>query len=236
MAYREAKAYGSASYHGMKVGGLHHWTYPDGDWTERKVAPDQWELNFTSLKRRKDWAPAGSGADIGSGYHWLVVAHQWVEKLDANTYATQMEGRKLLLSFRKPEWPVWNTQLRKSKRGAKERTIAALQAMIRAVEESDEDFEEVVDEGALVDLAATFEAEEGLPVGTLSVPYAQRLADRLHARVAKKEKETGNGDSVKARPRRNARPRRAHGSRPAARSRSADRPRRERQVAASRSR
>jgi hypothetical protein len=159
MAYSDAKSYGSARYHGMKVGGVHHWTYPDGQWTERKVKPDRWEVTFTSLKRRNRRAPAGSGAEVGSGYHWLIVAHQWVDKLDANTYATQLEGSKYLVAFRKPDWPVWNTQLRNAKRHAKEKAIAALQDMIRRIEESDEDLEDVVDQAALVDLAANFAGE-----------------------------------------------------------------------------
>lgn len=172
MAYSDEKTYGSAKYHGMKVGGRHFWTYPDGQWTERKVAPDRWEVSFTSLKRRNRKAPTGSGAEVGSGYHWLIVAHQWVDKLDANTYATQMEGRKVLIAFRKPDWPVWNTQFKNARRGAKERTIAALQDLIRSIEEGDEDLEDVVDQAALVDLAATFEAEEGLPPGSVPRPGA----------------------------------------------------------------
>lgn len=233
MAYREAKTYGSATYHGMKVGGVHHWTYPDGDWTERKVAPDQWEVKFTSLKRRKRRAPTGSGAEVGSGYHWLIVGHQWVDKLDANTYATQLEGRKYLLAFRKPGWPAWNTQFRKSTHGAKDRTIAALQDMIRSIEASDEAFEEVVDEGALVDLAATFEAEQGLPVGAVSVPYAERLAERLHRRLEEKRKAA---EAAKAWPKRRARTAsgRSHGSRPKRGAAASRRLRRNRQVAASR--
>jgi hypothetical protein len=160
MAYSDEKSYGSAKYHGMKVGGVHHWTYPDGQWSERKVKPDRWEIGFTSLKRRNRRAPSGSGAEVGSGYHWLIVAHQWVDKLDANTYATRMEGCKYLVAFKKPDWPVWNTQFRNAKRHAKEKTIAALQDMIRRIEASDEDLEDVVDQAALVDLAANFQNEQ----------------------------------------------------------------------------
>lgn len=156
MAYADEKSYGSAKYHGMKVGGLHQWTYPDGQWTERKVAPDRWEVTFSSLKRRNRKAPANSGAGVGSGYHWLIVAHQWVDKLDANTYATQMEGTKHLVAFRKPDWPVWNTQFRNSKRHAKQKAIAALQDMIARIEASGEDWEDAVDQAALVDLATNF--------------------------------------------------------------------------------
>jgi hypothetical protein len=159
MTYSDEKTYGSAKYHGMKVGGVHHWTYPDGQWAERKVKPDRWEIGFSSLKRRNRKAPARSGAEVGSGYHWLIVAHQWVEKLDANTYATRMEGCKYLVAFKKPDWPVWNTQMRNSKRHARERTIAALKDMIQRIEASREDLEDAVDQAALVDLAANFQAD-----------------------------------------------------------------------------
>lgn len=163
--YDDEKSYGSAKFHGMKVGGVHRWTYPDGQWQERKLAPDRWDLTFTSLKRRNRRAPAGSGAEVGSGYHWLIVAHQWVDKLDANTYATQTEGTKYLVAFRKADWPVWNTQLRNAKRHARERTIAALEDMIRRVKAGGESLEEPVDAAALVELAANLEAEHGAPVG-----------------------------------------------------------------------
>jgi hypothetical protein len=162
MSYDDEKSYGSAKYHGMKVGGIHRWTYPDGKWQERKVAPDRWEVGFTSLKRRDRRAPEGSGAEVGSGYHWLIVAHQWVDKLDANTYATRLEGTKYLVAFRKADWPVWNTQFRNAKRHAKERTLAALRDLVRRIEEGGDSLEEPVDAAALVDLAATFEAESGL--------------------------------------------------------------------------
>lgn len=160
MTYSDEKTYGSAKYHGMKVGGVHHWTYPDGQWSERKVKPDRWEVGFTSLKRRNRHAPSGSGAEVGSGYHWLIVAHQWVDKVDANTYATRLEGCKYLVAFKKPDWPVWNTQFRNAKRHAKEKTIVALQDMIRRIEASDEDLEDAVDQAALVDLAANVHADE----------------------------------------------------------------------------
>lgn len=191
MAYADERTYGSAKYHGMKVGGVHHWTYPGGQWTERKVAPDQWDVTFTSLKRRNRKAPRGSGAEVGSGYHWLIVAHQWVDKLDANTYATQLEGRKFLVAFRRPDWPVWNTQLRTSRRSARDRTIAALKAEIRRLEAGGDVYENVIDQAALVDLAASFEAEEGLPPGT--TPLAARLRAMVRGKREKKRSNVAAG-------------------------------------------
>ncbi|MFO1535573.1 MAG: hypothetical protein ABR586_07915, partial [Thermoplasmatota archaeon] len=83
--YGDPKEFKGRQYHGMKVGGVHKWDYPDGVWEERKLDPQRWQVTFRSLKRRRGRAPRGSGAGVGSGYHWLIVAHQWVRKLDANT-------------------------------------------------------------------------------------------------------------------------------------------------------
>ena len=39
-------------------------------------------------KRRAGHAPPGSGVPVGTEYHWYILAHQNVRKLDANTYTT----------------------------------------------------------------------------------------------------------------------------------------------------
>lgn len=164
--YGDPKQHAGRTYRGMRVGGTHRWTYPDGEWAERKVAPDRWDVTFTSLKRRKRRAPARSGAETGSGYHWLIVAHQWVEKLDANTYSTQMEGVKSLVAFRKPGWPAWNTQFRNAKRHARERTIAALEAEVARLKAMDDAaFEDPHDAKALPGLAVSWATQEALGQG-----------------------------------------------------------------------
>jgi len=124
--YSEAKEFQGKKYHGMRVGGVHRWSYPDGTWKERKVSPSEWDIVFTSHKRRLRKAPKGSGAEAGSEYHWFIAAHQWVRKEDENTYSTVLEGKKFLVSFKKPEWPVWNTQFRNQK-PAREKVIRLLE-------------------------------------------------------------------------------------------------------------
>lgn len=157
MAYEDAKEHAGQSYRGMNVGGVHQWTYPDGKWTERKVTPQRWDVAFTSLKRRRRNAPDGSGAEVGSGYHWLVVAHQWVGKLDANTYATHLEGSKHLLAFRKPGWQGWTTQQR-GHTSARLKAIAALEELIEELRDLDDGaFEDPKDDAAL---ASLLQAEE----------------------------------------------------------------------------
>lgn len=148
MAYADPKRHEGKAYHGMKVGGIHRWTYPDGHWTERKVEPDRWQVTFTSRKVRRAKAPKGSGAEEGSKYHWFIVAHQWADKLDANTYATHLEGSKYLVAFKKPGWRGWNTQQRGHK-GARQKVIAALEDALRRLREaSDAEFEDPTDMGA----------------------------------------------------------------------------------------
>jgi len=63
--YAEAKEFEGKKYHGMRVGGIHRWSYPDGTWKERKTTPSDWEIVFTSHKHRLRRAPKGSGAETG---------------------------------------------------------------------------------------------------------------------------------------------------------------------------
>lgn len=134
MAYSDKKEHRGKAYSGMRVGGVHRWNYPDGIWKERKLTPSRWEISFTSHKQRRAKAPQGSGAETGSGYHWYILAHQWARKLDANTYATFMEGSKHLIAFRKPAWSGWNTQFR-NQRSASQRVLKVLEEELKAQRE-----------------------------------------------------------------------------------------------------
>jgi hypothetical protein len=165
MAYEDEKSHAGQAYRGMKVGGVHLWTYPEGKWAERKVTPQRWDVAFTSLKRRRRRAPEGSGAEVGSGYHWLIVAHQWVGKLDANTYATHLEGSKHLLSFRKPGWKGWTTQQR-GHTSARLKAIAALEELIEELrDQTDEGLEDPQDDAALASLLQAEDAAAGARAG-----------------------------------------------------------------------
>ena len=129
MSYDDLKrAPGKRMYSGMKVGGRHRWTYPDGSWEERKVTPDQWTFSFQSRKLRRNRAPAGSGAKVGTKYHWFILAHQHVQKLDANSYETVMQGTKHLIAYQKPEGR-WSTSL-KGKGTQRQKLIRILEAVV----------------------------------------------------------------------------------------------------------
>ncbi|HMA05855.1 MAG TPA: hypothetical protein VKO45_08015 [Methanomicrobiales archaeon] len=110
MAFDDLKEFQGRIYSGMAVGGEHLWVYPEGIWEERKVAPDRWDFRFSSLKRRARSAPEGSGAPVGTGYHWFILAHQRVRKRDKDTYETLMEGIKFKVAHRRPHWRFWSTE------------------------------------------------------------------------------------------------------------------------------
>jgi len=74
--YNALKSFNGQVYSGMAIGGSHTWNYDQGQWKETKVEPDLWKVDFETKKRRARNAPKGSGAPVGTEYHWLVVAHQ----------------------------------------------------------------------------------------------------------------------------------------------------------------
>lgn len=74
--YDAMKSFNGQVYKGMAVGGSHTWQYQPGVWRETKVEPDLWEVDFETIKKRAKAAPQGSGAPVGTEYHWLIVAHQ----------------------------------------------------------------------------------------------------------------------------------------------------------------
>jgi hypothetical protein len=64
---------------------------------------------------------------VGTGYHWFIEAHQFVRKLDANTYETFMEGLKHKVAHQRAGWEDWSDQ----RSGPRETKV-----MVRILEES----------------------------------------------------------------------------------------------------
>ncbi|MEX2335899.1 MAG: hypothetical protein WD555_01355 [Fulvivirga sp.] len=93
--YNRLKEFEGSKYSGMKVGARHKWYYDQGEWRERKVTSEEWDIYYETTKRRAGNAPEGSGAPTGTEYNWLIVAHQSVKKLDANSYITRLDGKSL---------------------------------------------------------------------------------------------------------------------------------------------
>lgn len=110
MTYDDLKAHNGRAYTGMRVGRSHTWNYPNGRWHETKTAPDEWNFEYQAQKQRSPPAPAGSGAPPGTGYHWLILAHQWVRKVDADAYDTLMQGIKFKVAHKRPHWRHWSCE------------------------------------------------------------------------------------------------------------------------------
>ncbi len=88
----------------MKVGGTHLWDYKNGKWWEMKIAPDKWSIQFDCMKTRTHAAPANSGANINTKFHWFILADQIATKIDANSYQTTLKGTKFKVGHKRPYW------------------------------------------------------------------------------------------------------------------------------------
>src|SRR3954465_13382243 len=106
--YNQFKVYQGKQYTGMAIGRSHKWYYDKGIWIDKKITPEKWLINFEVNKRRAGKAPEGSGVPVGTEYHWYILAHQMVKKLDANTYSTAMNGLKFKLAHKRSGKDNWN--------------------------------------------------------------------------------------------------------------------------------
>jgi hypothetical protein len=107
-SYNAVKNFQGRRYTGMKVGRGHTWNYDAGQWKETKITPDEWAFSYAVTKRRKGKAPEGSGVPVGTEYHWYILGHQIVKKLNANDYSTSLEGTKYKLAHRRADHDKWN--------------------------------------------------------------------------------------------------------------------------------
>ena len=102
----------------MKIGRGHKWHYDQGVWNEKKITPDEWEVNYSVTKRRAGKAPEGSGVPVGTQYHWYIIAHQIVSKLNANDYSTSMTGVKFKLAHKRADKETWSASTRAQRKKA----------------------------------------------------------------------------------------------------------------------
>src|ERR1051325_314797 len=116
VSYDEFKEYEGRKYTGMKVGRRHKWYYDQGEWKEKKITPDLWQISYAVTKRRAGRAPEGSGVPVDTEYHWYIVAHQNVHKLNANDYTTSMAGLKFKVAYRKAGADKWSASQRAQRR------------------------------------------------------------------------------------------------------------------------
>src|SRR3989440_4233510 len=129
--YNEFKEFEGKRYTGMKIGRSHKWYYDKGEWKETKITPDEWEINYAVKKRRAGKAPEGSGVPVGTEYHWYILAHQNVTKLNANEYSTSLTGLKFKLAHKRADQDKWSA----STRAQRKHLIKILQEMIRELEQ-----------------------------------------------------------------------------------------------------
>jgi hypothetical protein len=128
--YNEFKEFEGRRYTGMKIGRSHKWYYDQGEWKETKITPDEWQINYAVKKRRAGKAPEGSGVPVGTGYHWYILAHQNVTKLNANDYSTSMTGVKFKLAHKRADQEKWSA----SPRAQRNKLIKILKEMIQELE------------------------------------------------------------------------------------------------------
>jgi hypothetical protein len=107
-SYNALREFKGRKYTGMKVGRSHKWKYQAGEWKERKATPDTWNFTYVVQKHRAGKAPPGSGAPTGTQYHWYIIAHQVVKKIDENTYDTAMAGIKYKLAHKRAGSEKWS--------------------------------------------------------------------------------------------------------------------------------
>jgi len=116
--YNRFKEFEGRRYTGMKIGRGHKWYYDQGVWTEKKITPDEWQVNYTVGKRRAGKAPEGSGVPVGTQYHWYIIAHQIVSKLNANDYSTSLTGVKFKLAHKRADKETWSASTKAQQKHA----------------------------------------------------------------------------------------------------------------------
>jgi hypothetical protein len=107
-SYNRFKTFGGKTYTGMAVGRSHKWYYDQGVWHDTKITPELWSISYAVTKRRAGHAPKKSGASVGTDYHWFILAHQHVEKLNADDYSTEMTGLKFKLAHKRAGKNKWS--------------------------------------------------------------------------------------------------------------------------------
>jgi hypothetical protein len=131
--YDAFKEFEGKRYTGMRVGRSHTWHYDSGEWKEKKITPDQWEIHYSVTKRRAGKAPEGSGVPVGTSYHWYILAHQNVTKLDANDYSTSLTGVKVKLAHRRSGTGKWSASVSAQRK----HLVRVLREMIEQLEQSE---------------------------------------------------------------------------------------------------
>jgi hypothetical protein len=135
VSYNEFKEFEGQKYTGMQIGRSHKWYYDQGEWKEKKITPDLWQISYAVTKRRAGRAPEGSGVPVGTEYHWYILAHQNVHKLNANDYTTSLAGLKFKIAHRRADTEKWSATAKTQRK----RMIKFLQDMIEELEQQQDE-------------------------------------------------------------------------------------------------
>ena len=107
-SYETIKHHDGKQYVGVQIGRGHKWYYDKGEWKDKKITPDLWEIRYAVTKRRAGKAPKGSGVPVGTGYHWYIMAHQEVIKLNEDDYSTVLSGFKYKVAHKRAASDKWS--------------------------------------------------------------------------------------------------------------------------------
>jgi hypothetical protein len=133
-SYDRFKTFEGQRYTGMKIGRSHKWYYDQGEWKEKKITPDLWEISYAVTKRRAGRAPEGSGVPVGTEYHWYILAHQHVRKLNANDYTTSLAGLKFKVAHKRADAETWSA----TPKTQRKRMVKFLRDVIADLESADQ--------------------------------------------------------------------------------------------------
>jgi hypothetical protein len=130
VSYNEFKQHEGQRYTGMKIGRSHKWYYDQGEWKEKKITPDLWQIAYAVTKRRAGRAPEGSGVPVGTEYHWYILAHQNTAKQNANDYTTTLTGLKFKIAHKRAGSDKWSA----TSRTQRKRMIMFLRSVLADLE------------------------------------------------------------------------------------------------------
>ena len=130
VSYNEFKEHEGQRYTGMKIGRSHKWYYDQGEWREKKITPDLWQIGYAVTKRRAGRAPEGSGVPVGTEYHWYILAHQNTAKQTANDYTTTLSGLKFKIAHKRAGSEKWSA----TPRTQRKRMIMFLRSVLADLE------------------------------------------------------------------------------------------------------
>ncbi len=134
VSYDEFKEHEGQRYTGMKIGRSHKWHYDQGEWKEKKITPDLWQIGYAVTKRRAGRAPEGSGVPVGTEYHWYILAHQNTAKQTANDYTTTLSGLKFKIAHKRAGSEKWSA----TPRTQRKRMIMFLRSVLADLEKQND--------------------------------------------------------------------------------------------------